>query len=288
MTSDKLNLCQRHFLVLLLALSIGISGCAISPRSTDHKLRSDQMLGAQIRQAQLALEPSAPARIVYLGVALDDTTKAFRGDIDLVEKRLKEIDPSLVSIKLYNPPVTESLDLPFAVQENVTKVANEVLSRVRAQDKTVILLASHGNPGRLAVGAGGERFTAITPKFLDETLLRSFAEKPVLLIVSACYSGSFVEPLQAPSRLILTAASKDRMSFGCNFTAQTTFFIDGVFGSSWDQSKSLSEVFELAKESIAAREKRQTRGLPSQPQLSVGSQVSRWLNQAIFTSREQQ
>jgi hypothetical protein len=271
-------------IALLGFIGLGVfSGCAISPKSSDHKARSDAMLREQIIRAQNALTSDAPPRLVYVGLAMDDTTRAFRGDIDLAEKRLREIDPNLIAIKLHNPPVTSELDLPFALRDEFSKVANEVFSRVRPQDKTVVLFATHGNPERLSVRAGGERFAPVNPKFLNDIFFKPLTEKATLVIVSACYGGSFIDSLKAPSRIVLAAAAKDRTSFGCQFTSTNTFFVDGVFGSNWDRTKSLASVFDAAKASIELREKSDLRGinLPSQPQISSGERVARWLDQPI-------
>ncbi len=37
----------------------------------------------------------------------------------------------------------------------------------------------------------------------------------LIVVVQACYSGSFVDNLAAPDRMVITAAAADRTSFGC-------------------------------------------------------------------------
>ena len=45
-----------------------------------------------------------------------------------------------------------------------------------------------------------------------------------MALISACYSGVFVDPVGAPNRIILTAAREDRTSFGCSDDADFTHF----------------------------------------------------------------
>ena len=50
--------------------------------------------------------------------------------------------------------------------------------------------------------------------------------RPSVIVMSACYSGQFVAPLQGDNRIIMTAARPDRTSFGCGELDHYTFFDD--------------------------------------------------------------
>ena len=39
--------------------------------------------------------------------------------------------------------------------------------------------------------------------------LEPLGDRPTLLVISACHSGSFIDPLRKPNRIILAAAAKD-------------------------------------------------------------------------------
>ena len=53
--------------------------------------------------------------------------------------------------------------------------------------------------------------------------------RPTVVVISACYSGIFVDGLAAPNRMIMTAARRDRSSFGCSEDATYPYF-DAVTG----------------------------------------------------------
>ncbi|HEY1794577.1 MAG TPA: C13 family peptidase [Stellaceae bacterium] len=81
-------------------------------------------------------------------------------------------------------------------------------------DRCLVFITSHGEHG------GGVYLAAddddLGPAALARALNGNCAAVPTVVIVSACYSGSFAAaPMTAPNRVILTAARADRPSFGC-------------------------------------------------------------------------
>ena len=58
-----------------------------------------------------------------------------------------------------------------------------------------------------------------------------------VIVISACYSGSFVDELRSDRTLVITASRADRNSFGCSNEADMTYFgralIDERAPSSW-------------------------------------------------------
>ncbi|MGH1557142.1 C13 family peptidase [Caulobacter segnis] len=47
-----------------------------------------------------------------------------------------------------------------------------------------------------------------------------------MVVISACFSGVFIPPLQKSDRLVLTAARPDRASFGCGEDDKYPYFDD--------------------------------------------------------------
>lgn len=94
-----------------------------------------------------------------------------------------------------------------------------------------------------------------------------------LLVISACYSGGFVRSLRDPDTLVLTAAHRDRSSFGCSPDAAATFFGRAWLVDGLNHTSDLVEAFELATAAIDSRER--ARGLlPSEPQIHRGSRIA--------------
>jgi Peptidase C13 family len=93
----------------------------------------------------------------------------------------------------------------------------------RPEDQCLIFLTSHGERGSGVWLARSNR--ALTPDELARALSRGCAAVPTVVIVSACYSGSFATGKMArPNRVILTAARGDRPSFGCQAHRIYNFF----------------------------------------------------------------
>lgn len=133
---------------------------------------------------------------------------------------------------------------------------------------------SHGSPDGIVMGDG-----ELSPDQMARIVGNSCGARPTVVVVSACYSGVFVPALQAPNRIILTAAAADRSSFGCGESDRYTYFDTCVV--QW--LTRAGDFPDFGKDVIAcvdAREKKEKVDLPSQPQLFVGAlaanAVPRW------------
>ena len=145
----------------------------------------------------------------------------------------------------------------------------------RNEDVLVLYTAGHGAPVGLAYHDGDEGFGIISParmaRMFDELGIRNR-----LLILSACYSGVFVPSMASDTTALFTAASADRTSFGCAADRDWTFFGDAMINHALRQPVPLAKAGEDARALIS-----QWEGMgditPSQPQVSIGSGVGKWL-----------
>ena len=99
------------------------------------------------------------------------------------------------------------------------------------------------------------------------------------LIVSACYSGKWVEGLASPERVVFSSAAADRTSFGCGDDSERTWFSKALYGEVMAAGINGPQAwFEAANEKVSLMEKEQ--GIEgdahSQPQKAVGEQFLRW------------
>jgi hypothetical protein len=99
-----------------------------------------------------------------------------------------------------------------------------------------------------------------------------------VLVISACYSGGFIDALKDEHTLVITASSADRTSFGCGDTSEATYLAQALFGQALRNTYSFESAFDEAQKTIAQweREKGYT---ASQPQIHVGSQIRAKLGQ---------
>lgn len=129
-------------------------------------------------------------------------------------------------------------------------------------------ITSHGSPGKLVFGDT----KGLEPADLALMLRRNCDAKPTVMILSACYSGSFVDSLRAPNRMILTAARRDRSSFGCGEGEVYPWF-DACIIDSLPTATDFLELALSARTCVAEREKAAGIDTPSEPQLFVGSDM---------------
>ena len=120
------------------------------------------------------------------------------------------------------------------------------------RDILFLILTSHGDQHGIDVATPSDK-SFITPIELRDMLRESGARLSVV-VVSACYSGIFVDALAEPDTLVITAADADHASFGCRDGAKWTTFGEAFFGEALPQTKTLPDAFALARSRIAARE----------------------------------
>ena len=269
---------RRYTLGLVWVLAVLLLGaCASAPRDGSTKSASEVLLHQQFEQADQMRLKKPQGRLIFAGFAMHSQSKAFRSDVVSVEKTALAIDPDAIVFKLNNPVPGQDADWPYASAENIALVIRKASAMARPEDKVVLLFSTHGAVEVLSVNVNNNYLPHITPRWLNEALA-DLRGKPTLLLLSACFSGSFVEPLRGPSRVILTASAKDRNSFGCQFQSTNTYFVEALVNQPGLLDYSVMQLMERAKLSIDARERSMKLSPPSLPQISIGNAALGWAN----------
>lgn len=272
---------KRIFVGFAVAvMSLVLTGCATSPYQGDGKTKSDVLLQKQITSAVAALLKDSPSRLIFAGFAMHSQSKAFRNDVLSAEKVALAVDPSAVIFKLNNSALGQEPDWPYATAENIEQVLKKIGSLARPQDKVMMLLATHGNANELAINFSNQNYPSLNAVFLNRAMA-DLRGKPLMIVMSACHSGSFLAPLAGPSRIVIAAAASDRSSFGCNFESSNTYFIDALFNQSVPRDQSILQMMDKAKIDVDQREKKQKLSPPSLPDLLVGAAAKDWANQPL-------
>lgn len=245
------------------------TGCASSLHGN---AGSKHALQRQLDQVAQVLAASDQPRVIYAGFALHSRSEAFASDVRAGARFARQLDPDAVLVTQVNPTLFGGDDEPLADRSNVEHALAELGRLARAQDEVVLLLSSHGAPNLLALNIGNRDDAPLKGSELRQWL-QPLQGKPTLLLLSACFSGSLIDTLKTADRIILTAAARNRNSFGCNFEADGTWFIQGLLPTQLDLSQSLAELMKSARTTVAQREERLHVGLPSQPQAFVGNDV---------------
>jgi hypothetical protein len=88
--------------------------------------------------------------------------------------------------------------------------------------------------------------TQLTPQQLASTLDNE-GIKNRIVIVSACYSGAFVAPLQNDNTIVMTASDEKSTSFGCAPERDWTYFGDALFRQSLLPGTDFQGAFDHAR-----------------------------------------
>ncbi|HTV87552.1 MAG TPA: C13 family peptidase [Stellaceae bacterium] len=136
-----------------------------------------------------------------------------------------------------------------------------------------VFITSHGGEDNGVWLAASRNF--LWPISLARALASGCRDAPTVVIVSSCYSGAFAHgSMQAPNRIILTAARADRPSFGCQADRTYTVYDQCLLTVALPHAPSWRVVFRRELGCVS-REEHRVHALPSQPQAFFGAAVRR-------------
>jgi hypothetical protein len=127
-----------------------------------------------------------------------------------------------------------------------------------------LALSSHGSRGVISISNTGMTEQGLSARTLAKLLEESGIRWRVV-VVSACFSGAFVKPLADNHTIVITAAAKNRTSFGCSDQRDLTYFGEAFYRDAMPHSTYLRVTFEAARTDIRQRELAEN-FVPSQPQ----------------------
>lgn len=133
-----------------------------------------------------------------------------------------------------------------------------------AKSGCLFYISTHGSPEGVILGQ-----QLLRPHLLAAMLNDACPARPSIVVISACFSGVFIPPLQKPDRLILTAARPDRASFGCGESDKYPFF-DDCFLSAAPNARDFTALGAGVQACVARREKETGAEPASEPQIWVG------------------
>lgn len=252
------------------------AGCATAPEPAPAPVAPPPPPPAPVAEAPA---PLPPPRLIFAGFALHSQAKAFRNDVLAAEKLARQMDPNALILKLANPARDQPSDWPQATLENFELVMTKMAEVARPQDRVMLLISTHSNPGTLNINIAGKNAAPITARGLSDALA-PLAKTPTLVVLSACYSGAFLEPLRAPNRVVLTATDVHKASFKCQYPGEYTFFADALFNQAGAEQLSITQWMGAAQKSIQAQEKRK-RLASSAPKMFVGEEAKAWASQPL-------
>ncbi len=268
----RLHLLRQLALAAAIAL---LAACVATPNKKESLAQSDALIQKQLAAVEAGLKavPAGQKATVYLGFAMHSESRAFHGDVMLGLQRFKEVNPNTYSIILSNKRETSDLEYPFATIYSMRQVFNNLTTLLKGKNVELVLLAStHGNKELLSIHID-KYYTGINPIMLRDWLapLSNNGANRSLLILSACYSGSFIDTLKAPNRTIMTSASAATTSFGCAYEDKNTYFVEALLKDKVNPNEPVQVWFDKASKAVLNKEVEKNAGHPSTPQIYINN-----------------
>lgn len=220
--------------------------------------------------AAVQAERKGVTDVFFIGMAGYGGQDVFMKEVDAVARLFRErFDAEGHTIRLVNnnktltgSPIASVTSLQAALQR-VAQVMN------KEEDVLFLFLTSHGSANHhFSLDLWPLQFNELHPmglrKLLDESGI-----KHRVVVVSACYSGGFINALKDNNTLVISASAPNRNSFGCGNENDWTYFGNAYFNEALRNTYSFTEAFHLAQPRIAAREKKED-FKPSDPQMALG------------------
>lgn len=225
-----------------------------------------------------ALRPAVPGRInVYAIAVAGSGTQAIssREAHEALRTATAHFGEENRGGILLSNGATDLMRLPLATRGNIAAAAKAIgqVADVK-RDLMFVYLASHGSP-LAELTSELPSYQSVQPISADSTAaaLREAGVARRVIVVSACYAGTWIPALADDNTIVITASAKDRTSFGCDDSRRLTVFGEAFLGSLTAKDLSLHDAFEAARRKVAAYEREQGE-TPSLPQAVVGRNMT--------------
>lgn len=232
--------------------------------------------GELIERALAALQPGRPgvADQYFVGFAPDASQDVFLREMRFVKRLFDErFGTAGRSIALASS--YDALEeFPIASVTNLSRALARVGQAMNPEEDVLVLFVSaHGDrEHRLSASQPPLELAPLTPTALAR-MLQDSGIKWRVVVVSACYSGGYIEPLRDDNSIVITAAAPDRTSFGCEPGRDFTYFGQAFFRDALASTDSFTEAFKLAVEIVSQQEAAE-KLTPSRPQIAVGRAIA--------------
>jgi hypothetical protein len=218
-------------------------------------------------------------RIFYIGLGLYSEQWSENDVVDLAG-RLQSASRLRVMPTFASNVSPARRRYPIADDATIAALVGAAARQAGPGDIVFVSISTHGAPKLLARKVGNAPPTELSSRELARALA-PLAGHPTIIVVSACYSGSLIDDLQAPERIIITAARADRSSFGCSPGSRHTLFGDAELHAFAQPDRSLRQIITTIREDVSRMEAQQ-RYRPSEPQVWVGSAATSLYDAPIF------
>ncbi|WP_164931957.1 C13 family peptidase [Janthinobacterium sp. 17J80-10] len=241
---------------------------ALEDKLAEEKARNDVETALYNQRAMLdkaiaAIAPQDPDKIdlYLLAIGGDGSQEVFRREVEFVRKQFdRDFGTQGRSLALFNSRHTVA-GLPMAT---VTSIRESIAAIARRMDKEndilFLYLTSHGSKDhKFTLNQNGIELPDLGAKELGK-LLKESGIRWKVAVISACYSGGFIDPIKDKYTMVMTAARHDRTSFGCADENDFTYFGKAFFHDALPTAASFGDAFVTARKLIEKREAEDFKG----------------------------
>ncbi len=243
------------------------------------QLLFDQPARIDAQIARMSAPPADAAAVYFVGFAGFGAQRVFAEEIhtaaSVVGKRYESSERQLLLVNDRRDEET----LPYATAPALRYGLAQIGKRMdRERDVLFLALSSHGSEdATLSVSNEAFYWNDLSGVELREMLDESGIQWRVI-VISACHAGSFIEHLKDERTIVLTAAAKDRTSFGCSDDRDLTYFGEAFYRDALPSAANLRAAFDAARTAIGARETQEDVSR-SDPQADFGALMERKLTE---------
>lgn len=241
---------------------------------------------ARIDATIAAMAPQTPGVVetYFVGFAGYGEEPIFSREIALAEQVVgSRFGSERRSLRLVNDR-RDVESWPIATEPGLRHALRRMGEVMGDEDVLFLVFSSHGDRGKgVRVTNPGMMSGTLAPGTVEE-MLRDAGIDWRVVVVSACYSGPFVDTLANDRTIVIAAASADRKSFGCNDSREITYFGEAFFRDALAGGGSLHAAFDTAR--VALERKERASGItPSLPRAAFGTQLEGRLQEARTAAR---
>jgi hypothetical protein len=198
-------------------------------------------------------------------IAGDDNIAAFDNGVVSLRDKLAGLGVKSIRVLAADP------DRPAGEVKASSVNVRGALRGLGSGDACLAFVTSHGNETGVFLRADG---SFVQPPQLEQALDAGCGQLPTVVVISACHSGTFLtDALRRPNRIVLTAAARDRTSFGCGAADLYTYY-DQCFLDQFDQATTWRQLAASTRRCVEGLERSMGIRAKSDPQQFFGASVT--------------
>ena len=222
-------------------------------------------------------ERSGEEDIYFLGLAGEAGNPLYLREAELALEALRDVYGVDGRAGILANNANNTARYPFATHNNFEAVLNHIGELMDTEDDLLFLfLSSRGTQSSsLVLSQPGLVLADIDPKGLKKAL-DDAQIKWRIIVISACYSGGFINELKDPKTLVITSSDQTDSGLGCNAKKGMTWFTQSFFDAYLRKALGISAAYHATLDELQKQQ-----GLDKKlglPQMALGEEMKKKLS----------